>query len=461
MVVETASQTNHNGIVRNSTLILLAFATAYFSRLLDTIGAPSTINFLHFATVPIVFGVALAKTKTRDRYQIRVTWAILTGLLLLLGVMLVSALVNRAGVVNVIADLMMLGEPFLLLLAVICIPLSPDSLKRLRTWLTYFFLLNLILAFIQAFIILPFFFRYLNTAGLSDRVDLVQGVFFISQGGGVVAASISLLFSIDYFQKAKHVSLWLRIAIILGAFAQIILSDSKQILVAALATWLLLSLSQVKRIALSIAYILGAIVAIAALYWCIQNLDAFSAFRPYLQIAIFDPASREYQIKTAALRLIPTYYESFLNYLFGLGPGHTVGRLGGWMLDKYGDLLKPLGATTHPVSQLVWDELASLSVNNNIGATSTALSPLFGWAGIWGDLGWVGVGAYLYLGYLLWSQLCYDDFSRFLVLNVAIVGFLATQIEEPGYMLFIAILLGLRWQEHYAQRKQDLNINPS
>ena len=65
-------------------------------------------------------------------------------------------------------------------------------------------------------------------------------------------------------------------------------------------------------------------------------------------------------------------------------------------------------------------------------------SPLFGWAGIWGDLGWFGLGTYLYLGFIVWRNLCLDDFSRFLVLTVVVYGFFLTQMEEPGFMLTIA-----------------------
>lgn len=73
--------------------------------------------------------------------------------------------------------------------------------------------------------------------------------------------------------------------------------------------------------------------------------------------------------------------------------------------------------------------------------------PLYGWAGIWGDLGLVGLGTYLYLAFLVWKHLCLDDFSKFLLLSVAMFGLIFTQMEEPGFMLYTSSLIALRWHE--------------
>jgi hypothetical protein len=74
-------------------------------------------------------------------------------------------------------------------------------------------------------------------------------------------------------------------------------------------------------------------------------------------------------------------------------------------------------------------------------------SPLFGWAGIWGDLGFLGLATYLWLGWLVWQKLCLDDFSKFLLLTIVVNGLILSQMEEPGYMLYIAMIIGLQWQE--------------
>ncbi len=85
---------------------------------------------------------------------------------------------------------------------------------------------------------------------------------------------------------------------------------------------------------------------------------------------------------------------------------------------------------------------------------SSLFSPLFTWAGIWGDIGLVGLISYLYLGFITWSFLGKDDFSRFLILNVVVIGFILTQMEEPGYMLTVASLIGMRWQERQVEKHE-------
>jgi hypothetical protein len=74
-------------------------------------------------------------------------------------------------------------------------------------------------------------------------------------------------------------------------------------------------------------------------------------------------------------------------------------------------------------------------------------SPLFSWAGVWGDLGLLGLAAYFYLGYLVWRYIALGNLSRYLMLTVFAFVCVMSQLEEPGYMLFVAALIGLQWHE--------------
>ncbi|MGB5710690.1 MAG: hypothetical protein WBM44_07240, partial [Waterburya sp.] len=85
--------------------------------------------------------------------------------------------------------------------------------------------------------------------------------------------------------------------------------------------------------------------------------------------------------------------------------------------------------------------------NAKVASGSTMFLPFFGWAGIWGDLGFLGLGAYLYLASIVWRNLCSDNMSQFLLLTVLSFGLIFTQMEEPGYMLLTAALIALQWQE--------------
>lgn len=111
------------------------------------------------------------------------------------------------------------------------------------------------------------------------------------------------------------------------------------------------------------------------------------------------------------------------------------------MIRDYASLLNPLGATRHPVVSSVW------SYWNGSYLNSSFFSPFWGWAGVWGDVGFIGLGIYAGLWWLLWTRVCVDDLSRFLLLNVLVNGFIFTTMEEPGFMLAVAMLLGLRWHE--------------
>jgi acyl dehydratase len=52
----------------------------------------------------------------------------------------------------------------------------------------------------------------------------------------------------------------------------------------------------------------------------------------------------------------------------------------------------------------------------------------------------------------VWRRLCFDDVSRFFVLSVFVFGLVFSQMEEPGYMLYVTLIIALQWQEHRYQK---------
>ncbi|MEM9808723.1 MAG: hypothetical protein AAF959_25990, partial [Cyanobacteria bacterium P01_D01_bin.56] len=190
-------------------------------------------------------------------------------------------------------------------------------------------------------------------------------------------------------------------------------------------------------------------------WWCMNNVDAFSSFTVWIRPEIYGADGEATLLKTAAFRIVPQYYDSPINTLLGIGPGHTVSRLGGWMLREYDVLLSPLGSTQHPASREVWRAVGS----SWLGDQSSLFSPLFGWAGIWGDLGFLGIGAYMLLGWITLHFLCNNDVATFAVFTVAAVGLVFTQMEEPSYMLSVATLVGLSWHQQRAFKKSKKQIS--
>ena len=447
---KTVALKQKTGYISNFRLVMFAFATAFFPRLLDVAGAPSVVNFFHFFSVSVAFIVVIKTTRIRDRDQIIISRLLLSGLMILFGVMTASAFWNNAGVINLVLDFLLLAEPYMLLLAIISLPISRHTLKYFRRWIVTCCMLNLVLAYIQ----LPLLNAGLLPRGSLGISDAVQGVFYLTTAGNYVSASVSICFGLYYFASAKTIPLWFRIFIVFACGWQLIISDAKQIILALIAAGALLVLVNYQKPLKLFSYLIATGVSLYAFYWCIQNVEAFSAFSSWLKRTdLFGLDGAATQVKIAAFRIVPTYYESPVNWFLGLGPGHTVGRLGGWMLEQYSDLLIPLGATTHPVSKATWVAI----YQSWVAKESTMFSPFFGWAGIWGDLGFLGLAAYLYLASLVWRYLCRDDLSRFWLLSIFIIGLIFTQMEEPGYMLSMAMFIGLRWQERQfliRQRKQ-------
>jgi hypothetical protein len=423
---------------RSSTLILIAFATCFYARILSTFGAPQIINFLHFVTIPAASILAILQTRTKERKQIEISQAFLVGLVSLFTINLASALLNKGGFINVILEFLLLAEPLILLLGITCLPLTPNSIARFRKWLVIFALSNLLLAHFQRYVL-----NIQNTRALSGW-DLIQGVFYFTGGGHVVSASVSLTFGFFYFATAKTKALWIRSLVLFATIWQVVVSDTKQVFLIFFLTVLLLILTKVSDIVKIIQYISIFLVAAAALYWAALNV--YETTELVYWVSNLDLVQNGLELKFSVFSYILSYYHSWVNWLLGLGPGHTVGRLGGWMIRDYYSLLSPLGVSATPLANNLWQIVWA----NPLGDKSSMWSPFFGWAGIWGDLGLLGLASYIFILVLVWLYFCKDDISKFILLSIVVQGAIFTQMEEPGYMLFVCSLIGLRWHEHRA-----------
>lgn len=432
------------GIISSSQLIVLAFATVFFSRTLELLGAPASINFFHFVTVPIACGVAIYSCRSTNKQQLAVIHSLLTGLFFLLVVILASALLNSAGFVNVLIDFMLLGEPFLLLAAIVSLSLSEQSFSRFRKYLFSFFFIHLLSIYIQRYVLRVDTWEWLGMVSW----DRIQGVFLLSGAGHVVGASVSMSFSLYFFFLAKKYPLWLRIAVVMAGVGNVLIADAKQVFLAFAVAGILLFLTQINNITRVIQYLIAGILIFFIFVWCLENLEAFRAFNHWINPELYGPDGDATLLKTATFKIIPTHYHSIFNWFLGLGPGHTVGRLGGWMFRDYSDLLLPLGATPHVASREVWQYVGSIYN----GSRTSMFSPLFGWAGIWGDLGFIGLFAYINLSTIVWSNFCKNNICKFLVLTVLIFGMIFSQIEEPGYMLSISAMIGLQYQQELIRK---------
>ena len=426
----------------NTNLIIFAFSVVFYGRIFTTVTpAPSILVHAHFVIVPLVLWIVLATAPQQNPDRIKLVRSLLLGLFILFLAILASALWNRAGFINAVASFMMLGEPMMFLAAIVYIPMSEGSFTKIQRWFMGSVLINFLLAAVQ---------KPLIDAGRIDGygfdgTDGCGGVFYVSGAGNYVSASVSIAFAIYFFFNGKKFPLWVRMAALSAASWQILFSDSKQIVFAYTVAWTLSILFNFKDVGKAIKLLLGIAVIGSAFFWCVQNLEAFSGFTAWARADLYGKNGDAWFTKFYSLRAILSEFDSWANWLFGLGPGHTVSRLGAWFLQDYGWILKPLGATTTSIGIQSRDFIS----NFWLAYSSSMFSPVFGWLGIWGDIGLVGLGAYLYLAYLVWQHFGLDNSLKITMLSILVMGFIFTQIEEPGYMLSISLLLGIAWHKKH------------
>lgn len=432
-------------LISNTGIVLFVFATAFFPRVLSAMGLPVAINFLHFLTIPLLCGFALTRVSRRSWEQVLIGRKLFISLASLFTVIITSALLNSSGLINILLEFLLLGEPFILLLTLVCIFLTPADVKQIHVWLLRFALVNYAYAFGQYFVLkLGLGFSILGQVlvGVPKNVfaDNIKGV-FVGQGAGhVVGASVSLSFAVYYYVTAKSSPLWFRILLIILALIHIVISDAKQVLLVFLVALILFLFTKLNNFIEILRYLLITLGFIGLLIWAGNTI--FPALTTWLDIKFLEEGILN--LKLSVFQIIVSHYTSPLNWVFGLGPGHTVGRLGGWIVWEYQELLQPFDLTTSSASKAVWSAVA----NTWIGSRSSLFSPLFTWAGMWGDLGILGLAVYLYTCLFIWSKVCLDDLSRFLLLTIGVFGLIFSQMEEPGYMLLMAMLIGLQWHRN-------------
>ena len=425
--------------IKSSSLVLLTYASTFFSRAIAAVGVPSVINFLHFGTILVVFGLVLFQAQTKSGS--RIAKQLLFSLLVLLCIIIASALVNNAGVINVVLDFLLVGEPFLLLVAIVSIPMTSASLKQFRFWLMLFAFIHVFAAYFQYYIL-----HWRKMGG----PDAIKGIFLNQGAGHHVGGSIALTAAIYFFVVFKTIPIWLRTLVAVAFGYELILCDAKQVFIEFLAALVILGFTKFKSYREALQYFVITIVAVGFVYWVGQI--AFSGSLSFWGNP--ERLRKAFEAKFSVFYIINSYYDSPLNWLFGLGPGHTIGRLG-WLIPDYQEYLQPLGVTSSPVTQAIFAENDTNPLSN-AKTGSSMFSLTFSWAGVWGDLGILGLGTYLYLWFLVWCRLCVDNLSKHLLLVVLISGLIFSWMEEPSYMLFMVILIGLQWQERQIKQREIL-----
>jgi len=417
-----------------SRLAILALASVLFPRVLAAAGVPSVVNFAHFPLVAVCALVILPGCRDRMALELFAALACFAACIA------ASAITNGAGFINTFLDVLILTEPFLLLVLMVYVPWPPAAITQFRWTLWIFIAIHIVAAHYQRWV-------------LGCEVDDVKGLFLNSGGGHHVGAAITLSAAVYYSIEWPGRPLWQRAVFAAAAGAAVVFADGKQALAVFLASLCILALFRGPNLRLAAQYLLAAGLVILLLM--IAAYTVFPALRTWAEVDVVVVGITH---KTTVFSMITERYESVWNWLFGLGPGHTIGRLG-WLMPEYVEHLKPLGATMSPLTEAI------LNVNEThwISRASTGSSMwalLFSWAGIFGDLGLVGVAAYALLWVWVLAKTCCNDLGRFFALNAILLGCVYAWLEEPAYMLVNIALIALAFQEHHRRPAQQTDVIP-
>ncbi len=408
-------------------LLLLPRPLTYF-------GLPFFVNFMHYPFVLVLYlTTILFHSRTYDMF--------FPGLSILLIAIALIDLLNDAGVINVILDFLLLSEPFMILALMTGSLWNPASTHNLTRVILFLMFLHLIFAYAQ----FP----------MTSNLDDVKGLFIAMGAGHHVGGAVALTAAVYFLITSPPRSVFMRLVFPFILATIVIISDSKQVILVFglslgvmgfLAAENLVALKTTQAFQLIKFTIIPAAVILIILPFAVSPADIERVLsNGFLGL--------EHTI--SVFSMLWSFNESSLNALFGLGPGHTIGRLAE-MLPKYWDMLGGLGGTRRPITNMI--VFADYSFRQV--TTKTSLFSLrYSFAGIWGDLGVAGIVSYGALWVLVWKRICRDLLSKYFVCNVLIFGAIFSWLEEPGYMGLVAILIGLRWQTVRGRETKEYGIS--
>jgi len=418
-------------VVLNLGMAVLFFSTA--SRTLVAFGAPGLVDFLHIPMV--LFAVAASPRLIRASKVCRRS-CLWVGVLFIVSI--ASWIDSGGDLVRPFAEWILLAEPLLfgavLIAALLALP-GPIRLVQAR---------RLELAVILIAIAQLLFGVVVLLRG--EVGDHVQGTFIGVGSGAHIAGAVATVGAIGACARAlrahQNRGKWLLLAVALMLLT--IAADAKQVIIAAIPAFLVLIL-------LSNIVVGGSAQAqrrarYGALMLCVVFFTAL-----FVTYAPLRSSSQNYNVagsngKFLATRLIVGAMSGRPEaFLVGLGPGDTVGKLA---ILTVGSGLKgssPVGFLHLGQSEITAKVLA-LDNGNYVVASSSVWTGLSSALGLFGDLGLLGLLAYIMAWWaLLRGAGRRPSNERAVVVALstfaAILAVIMIWLEEPNFMLPLIALL--------------------
>ena len=417
------------------TWVTAAVLTATLSRLFVAGGVPPIVNFFHF---PLALGAALVAALGSPRQQ-PTARTIAAGCITLLLLSFTSWVLSGGALIPSPLTWLVFAEPFLILYAVVNGSLSLRHHQFLGR-------LALVIPFTQ----LPVALWQTLTLGRSDP-DLIQGTFIGMGAGHHVSGGIALIGAIICVARGlSALTSRERVPWLLGALALFlipILSDAKQNIMAFLpALTYLFVTSRGHQGSSRRGQWTGIVVALPTLAFAIY---AAFIFYPPLQVALdWNIVSHGLEGKTDAFFIIAEKVShNFGGWLFGLGPGNSVSRVALMAMEGYIRADSPvtfLGLTMAPTTEEIWD----MTFSNAFFARSSVWSGISSWFGLFGDSGFAGLLAYLWMSWRIWQNLgnastWQRSIAKSAMIMTGLLGGIYSWLEEPGFTFPIALIVGL------------------
>ena len=403
--------------------VFLLLVLLLLPRLATSVGLPPTMNFLHYPVTFVLYLVTLFGFRSAG-----------AGLHIRLGLMLTamwaSALFNGAGIINIVVAFLLLCQPFMIVAIVTGKTWRERDIKIVEKFLAAIMLLHAIMAYVQF--------------SASSNPDDVFGLFLYMGAGAHVAGAVDLSAGIYFLLNPVSRSPIARWGFPLLLASIPIISDAKQVLLVFGLSSALLSLLSIRQAALlkfrqviqTARFVVLPLFGVGLISYFAVSQNSIDRILKFAEAGI--------ELKLSVFTIIQSYHDSVLHMILGLGPGHTISRLG-WMFPAYKGLMTSLGGTyTQIPAAILYEDIRNYLSNPTTGSSLFSLS--FSWAGIWGDIGILGAGVYLFTWIFIWRRFCADQLSKFFVLNALLFGMIFAWLEEPAYVGFIAILIGIRWQ---------------
>ncbi len=116
-------------------------------------------------------------------------------------------------------------------------------------------------------------------------------------------------------------------------------------------------------------------------------------------------------------------------------------------LEAYGKSDSPivlLGWSAAPTTREIW----AMGYQSWLFYGSSVWSGISSWLGLFGDLGLIGLGIYLWMSWQLWRNLkgphkWEASVAKGVLIMVGILGVMYSWLEEPGFTLIAALIVGL------------------